>query len=172
MHVRQWFGVVMLGVAVLLCGGTARAAFITDTLTTTASGTIDGTTETNAPLTVTVTYDPSGVTEPFPGHQAVVNQSVAVSFGGITDTITTVSTTSYVNFPSLSAGFLSIDQTVPGNTNLLLLGNVGELNASTPGTTVGYAALGVGYTDPSMAKGFPASSHRNTRSNSSSMVWH
>jgi hypothetical protein len=162
MRVRQWFGVVVLGVAALLCGATARAAFITYTLTTTASGTIDGTTETNAPLTVTVTYDPSRVTQPVPNDQDVVNQSVAVSFGGITDTITTTSETNYHN--AGSSGFMSIGQPVAGATGLLILRAVpglanisltnppsgplsvtGDTNGTTYNTTEGSIALtGVG----------------------------
>jgi hypothetical protein len=86
---------VLAALALVLGGvGQARADFITYKLTTTASGTINGTTETNAPLTVTVTYDTSKVRDGVAlGLFIVDNQSVGVTFGGITDTVTTASQT-------------------------------------------------------------------------------
>jgi hypothetical protein len=100
---------LLLAVVALLLGGVGqmRADLITYTLTATASGTIDGTTETNAPLTVTVTYDTSKVTSTTITaglEQTVNNQSIAVTFGGIKDTVTTASQTLFV----------------PGNGDLLI----------------------------------------------------
>jgi hypothetical protein len=83
----------LAALALLLGGvGQARADFITYTLTTTASGTINGMVETNVPLTLTVTYDTSTITGS-PTFAMADNQSVTVSFGGTTDTITTATTT-------------------------------------------------------------------------------
>ena len=85
---------LLVAVLTMLLGGVAqaRADLITYTLKTTASGTIDGMTETNALLTMTVTYDTSLV-QGAGGIQVVNNQSVAVMFGGITDTVTTATVT-------------------------------------------------------------------------------
>jgi hypothetical protein len=74
-------------------GGRAQAGSISYTLTTTASGTIDGTLETNAPLTLTVTYDPTKVQGMAGDLQFVNNQSVAVTFGKVSDSVTKASQT-------------------------------------------------------------------------------
>jgi hypothetical protein len=86
-------------------GGRAQAGSISYTLTANASGTIDGMLETNAPLTVTVTYDPTKVQGMAGNLQFVNNQSVAVTFGKVSDSVTTASLTSL----NPVAEFLAID---------------------------------------------------------------
>jgi hypothetical protein len=75
---------LVLAALALVLGGVeqARAAFITYRLTTTASGTINGTTETNAPLTVTVTYDTSKVQGGLSSAKKRWSTSLSVSRSG------------------------------------------------------------------------------------------
>jgi hypothetical protein len=96
---------------------------------TTASGTINGTMETNASLTVTVTYDTSKIMGSLPAR-TVNNQFVAVTFGGITDTVTTASQTLLF---AVSGGVGDLGVTLPGQnltTSLLEVDSVGNLSNS------------------------------------------
>lgn len=113
-------------VAVLVCGiGQARCDIITYTIEGVGSGSIG--TEvvfTDAPYKVTATYDSAQSFEPFPGIEAVINNSATVTVAGITATLTNQISTA-INH---SSSYFGISDSTRGRS-LLFLSNTAYASA-------------------------------------------